>query len=46
MSKNPDVFNSRNENCLVFNKNKIKLFYTFYRPHAASHHLKREVLKI
>ena len=48
-SENSDVFNSRNEIYFVFTEKKSKfsdLFYTFYRLHAMSRQLKKEVLKM
>ena len=46
-SENSDVFNSRDEICLVFTDKEVNflLFLTFYRLHAMSRPLKKEVLK-
>ena len=42
-----DVFNSQDETDLVFTEEKVNfLFSYFYRLHAMSHQLKKEVLKM
>ena len=46
-SENSDVFNSRDEIFGIYRKKVNFLFiYTFYRLHAMSHPLKKEVLKM
>ena len=45
-SENSDVFNSRDEVSLVFAEKKKQILFLFYRLHAMSHPLKRELLKM